>query len=173
MCATITSFMRDNDIYAAHAIVSPQAARDPAFLPAAESAESVCRVVREEDDGVVVSGMKMLATGADPRRRNLDRKHPAARAGGEGRSRSPSPFPATRRASRFGRASRSAGRRVRIRGAAHLPFRRDRRDGDVRQRQGAVGARVRAQRSRPCRAGSISRPPRIPTATTIPTFDCW
>src|SRR6185312_4829825 len=54
--------MRDKDIYAAHAIVSPQAARDPAFYQRQNLPNPSCRVIREEADGVVVSGMKMLAT---------------------------------------------------------------------------------------------------------------
>ena len=58
------TFMRDRDIFAAHAIVSPQAARDPAFYQRMNLPNPSCRVIREEDDGVVVSGMKMLATGA-------------------------------------------------------------------------------------------------------------
>lgn len=57
-------FMRDNDIFAAHAIVSPQAARDPDFFQKKNLPNPACRVVREEDDGVVISGMKMLATGS-------------------------------------------------------------------------------------------------------------
>ena len=57
-------FMRRNDSYAAHAIVSPQAARDPAFYEGKNLPNPSLRVIREEDDGVVVSGMKMLATGA-------------------------------------------------------------------------------------------------------------
>jgi 4-hydroxyphenylacetate 3-monooxygenase len=58
------AFMRDRDIFAAHAIVSPQAARDPTFYQRQNLPNPSCRVVREEDDGVVVAGMKMLATGA-------------------------------------------------------------------------------------------------------------
>ena len=57
-------FMRRNDSYAAHAIVSPQAARDPSFYQGKNLPNPSLRVIREEDDGVVVSGMKMLATGA-------------------------------------------------------------------------------------------------------------
>src|SRR3954469_17960435 len=45
--------MRDRDIYAAHAIVSPQAARDPAFYQRQNLPNPSCRVVGEEDDGVV------------------------------------------------------------------------------------------------------------------------
>ncbi len=58
------SFMRDNDIFAAHAIVSPQASRDPDFFQRKNLPNPACRVIAEDDDGVVISGMKMLATGS-------------------------------------------------------------------------------------------------------------
>jgi 4-hydroxyphenylacetate 3-monooxygenase len=57
-------YMRRNDTFAAHAIVSPQAARDPKFWEKQKLGSPSCRVVREDDDGVVVRGMKMLATGS-------------------------------------------------------------------------------------------------------------
>jgi 4-hydroxyphenylacetate 3-monooxygenase len=56
--------MRDNDIYAAHAIVAPAAARDPSFFERENLPTPTLRVVSEDDSGVVVHGMKMLATGA-------------------------------------------------------------------------------------------------------------
>ena len=56
------TFMRDNDIYAAHAIVSPQASRDPAFYLKQNLPNPSCRVVGEDAEGVTISGMKMLAT---------------------------------------------------------------------------------------------------------------
>lgn len=56
--------MRREDLYAAHAIVSPQGSRDPAYYQQGPFANPSCRVVREEPEGVVVTGMKMLATGA-------------------------------------------------------------------------------------------------------------
>lgn len=56
--------LRDNDLYAAHAIVAPQAARDPAFYERENLPIPTLRVVAEDDTGVVVHGMKMLATGA-------------------------------------------------------------------------------------------------------------
>ncbi|MFB7172182.1 4-hydroxyphenylacetate 3-hydroxylase family protein [Streptomyces sp. NPDC056254] len=56
--------LRDNDLYAAHAIVAPQAARDPAFYERANLPIPTLRVVGEDDNGVIVHGMKMLATGA-------------------------------------------------------------------------------------------------------------
>jgi 4-hydroxyphenylacetate 3-monooxygenase len=57
-------YARDNDIYAAYAVVPPQAARDPQFYQRQNLPIPTLRVVRDEDDGVVISGMKMLATGA-------------------------------------------------------------------------------------------------------------
>lgn len=53
-----------NDIFAAHAVLPPQAARDPTYYQKENRPSPTFRVVREEDDGVVVRGMKMLATGA-------------------------------------------------------------------------------------------------------------
>ncbi len=56
--------MREQDIYAAYAVVPPQAARDPAFYQKQNLPIPSLQVVREDDDGVVISGMKMLATAA-------------------------------------------------------------------------------------------------------------
>lgn len=56
--------MRRTDAYAAYAVVPPQAARNPEFYVKKNLPIPTLRVVREEDDGVVISGMKMLATGA-------------------------------------------------------------------------------------------------------------
>ena len=57
-------YVRDNDIYTVYAVLPPQAARDPEFYQRQYLPVPTLRVVREEDDGVVISGMKMLATGA-------------------------------------------------------------------------------------------------------------
>jgi 4-hydroxyphenylacetate 3-monooxygenase len=57
-------FMRANDIYATYAVVPPQAARNPEFYQQQNLPVPTLQVVREDDDGVVISGMKMLATGA-------------------------------------------------------------------------------------------------------------
>jgi 4-hydroxyphenylacetate 3-monooxygenase len=57
-------YMRKADVYAAYAVVPPQAARNPEFYVKQNLPIPTLRVVREDDDGVVVSGMKMLATGA-------------------------------------------------------------------------------------------------------------
>jgi 4-hydroxyphenylacetate 3-monooxygenase len=57
-------YMKQNDTYACYAVIPPQAARNPEFYVKANLPIPTLRVVREEDDGVVISGMKMLATGA-------------------------------------------------------------------------------------------------------------
>jgi 4-hydroxyphenylacetate 3-monooxygenase len=56
--------MRANDIYASYAVLPPQAARNPDFYQKKNLPIPTLQVVREDDDGVVISGMKMLATAA-------------------------------------------------------------------------------------------------------------
>ena len=56
--------IRDNDIYPVYAVVPPQAARNPEFYHRQNLPVPTLRVVREDDNGVIISGMKMLATGA-------------------------------------------------------------------------------------------------------------
>jgi 4-hydroxyphenylacetate 3-monooxygenase len=56
--------MRRRDTYATYAVVPPQAARNPEFYVKQNLPIPTLRVVREDDDGLVISGMKMLATGA-------------------------------------------------------------------------------------------------------------
>jgi 4-hydroxyphenylacetate 3-monooxygenase len=56
--------IRREDSFVAYAVLPPQAARDPAFYERQNMTAPGLEVVREEDDGVVISGMKMLATGA-------------------------------------------------------------------------------------------------------------
>lgn len=53
---------RNNDLYVTYAIVSPGRARGP--VAGAEAPDTAVRVVEERDDGVVVRGMKILATAA-------------------------------------------------------------------------------------------------------------
>ena len=65
--ANITAYyhhMRSNDIFAAYAVVPPQAARNPDFYQKQNIPVPTLHVVREDAEGVVISGMKMLATGA-------------------------------------------------------------------------------------------------------------
>jgi 4-hydroxyphenylacetate 3-monooxygenase len=57
-------YARDNDLYTVYAVLPPQAARNPEFYEKQNIPIPTLQVVREEDDGVVISGMKMLATGA-------------------------------------------------------------------------------------------------------------
>ncbi len=56
--------IRDDDVYVVYAVLPPQAARNPEFYQRQNLPIPTLSVVREEDDGVVISGMKMLATGA-------------------------------------------------------------------------------------------------------------
>jgi 4-hydroxyphenylacetate 3-monooxygenase len=56
--------MRRNDTYASYAVVPPQAARNPEFYEKRNLPVPTLQVVREDDAGVVISGMKMLATAA-------------------------------------------------------------------------------------------------------------
>jgi 4-hydroxyphenylacetate 3-monooxygenase len=57
-------YARDNDLYVVYAVLPPQAARNPEFYLRKNLPLPTLRVVREDDAGVVISGMKMLATGA-------------------------------------------------------------------------------------------------------------
>ncbi len=55
---------KKNDIFSTYAVLPPQAARNPEFYVKQNLPVPTLRVVREDDDGVVISGMKMLATSA-------------------------------------------------------------------------------------------------------------
>ena len=55
---------RSNDIYLSYAVTPPSGLRSTQIYPGQQRDDPSLRVVREDDDGVVVSGMKMLATGA-------------------------------------------------------------------------------------------------------------
>jgi 4-hydroxyphenylacetate 3-monooxygenase len=57
-------YARDNDVYTVYAVVPPQAARNPEFYHRQNIPVPTLRVVGEDDAGVTISGMKMLATGA-------------------------------------------------------------------------------------------------------------
>jgi 4-hydroxyphenylacetate 3-monooxygenase len=56
--------IRARDAYVVYAVLPPQAARNPEFYERQNIPIPTLSVVREEKDGVVISGMKMLATGA-------------------------------------------------------------------------------------------------------------
>jgi 4-hydroxyphenylacetate 3-monooxygenase len=55
---------RDNDLFLAYAVLPPQGARKPELYQSADRSPPTLRVTGEDDDGVVLNGMKMLATGA-------------------------------------------------------------------------------------------------------------
>jgi len=55
---------RHNDIFATYAIVPPPAARNKEYYQSSGIQPPSLRVTAEHDDGVVLNGMKMLATGA-------------------------------------------------------------------------------------------------------------
>ena len=57
-------YMRENDIYSAYAVLPPAGARNPELFEKQNRPVPTLRVVRENDKGVVINGMKMLATGA-------------------------------------------------------------------------------------------------------------
>jgi 4-hydroxyphenylacetate 3-monooxygenase len=60
----IYEHMRKDDIFATYAVVPPPGARSRDYYQSSGVAIPACRVTRETDAGVVVNGMKMLATGA-------------------------------------------------------------------------------------------------------------
>ncbi|MYZ47580.1 4-hydroxyphenylacetate 3-hydroxylase family protein [Propylenella binzhouense] len=60
----IYEHMRKDDVFATYAIVPPQGARDKNYYQTSGLPQPALRVTAEEDDGVVLNGMKMLATGA-------------------------------------------------------------------------------------------------------------
>ncbi|MGH8692076.1 MAG: 4-hydroxyphenylacetate 3-hydroxylase N-terminal domain-containing protein, partial [Burkholderiales bacterium] len=56
--------MRREDVYGVYAVLPPQAARNPEFYQTRNLPVPSLHVVKEDDAGVTVTGMKMLATGA-------------------------------------------------------------------------------------------------------------
>jgi 4-hydroxyphenylacetate 3-monooxygenase len=56
--------LRQQDLFATYAIVPPPAARNKDYYQSAGLAQPALRVTSENDAGVVLNGMKMLATGA-------------------------------------------------------------------------------------------------------------
>ena len=53
---------RKNDIYSTYAVLPPQAARNPEFYIRQNLPVPTLQVTDERDDGIVINGMKMLAT---------------------------------------------------------------------------------------------------------------
>ena len=56
--------MRKHDVYPAYAVIPPPGIRDREIYAGETREDPSLRVVSEDDSGVVISGMKMLATGA-------------------------------------------------------------------------------------------------------------
>ncbi len=139
-------YARDNDVYTVYAVVPPQAARNPEFYQRQNIPVPTLRVVGEDDGGVVISGMKMLATGARLRQRDLDRQRHSARARSEEGGDHLRDTVQCARAGAVVAQADGARRQIGVRFAARLPLRRERQHAAVRQRQGAVGKGVRARR---------------------------
>ncbi|MGE0734321.1 MAG: 4-hydroxyphenylacetate 3-hydroxylase family protein [Alphaproteobacteria bacterium] len=57
-------FCKRRDIFSTYAVLPPQAARNPEFYVKQNIPVPTLQVVAEKDDGIVISGMKMLATSA-------------------------------------------------------------------------------------------------------------
>lgn len=55
-------YCRENDTYSTYAVLPPQAARNPEFYASKNLPVPTLQVVAEKDNGIVISGMKMLAT---------------------------------------------------------------------------------------------------------------
>ena len=161
--------MRDNDIYVVYAVVPPQAARNPEFYHGRTFPVPTLRVVREDDDGVVISGMKMLATGAlyaneiwignviplapDQKKEAITCAVPCNAPG----------------LSLWSRKPAAVGLTSEFEFAARLALRRERQHGDVRQRQGAVGEACSCTTTPCSRAISTSRRRATASAITSPT----
>lgn len=60
----IYEHLRRNDLFATYAIVPPQGSRDPTYYQTTGLPHPALRVTAEDDSGVTLNGMKMLATGA-------------------------------------------------------------------------------------------------------------
>ncbi|MBN07427.1 MAG: hypothetical protein CMM45_06330 [Rhodospirillaceae bacterium] len=56
--------MKENDTFATYAVLPPQAARNPEFYQKQNLPIPTLMVVGQDDEGVTISGMKMLATSA-------------------------------------------------------------------------------------------------------------
>lgn len=57
-------FLKKNDLFSTYAVLPPQASRSPEFFQRQNRPVPTLQVVDEDDSGVYISGMKMLATGA-------------------------------------------------------------------------------------------------------------
>ena len=60
----IYEHMRRDDVFATYAVVPPPGARNQEYFQTSGVAQPACRVTAEDDNGVILNGMKFLATGA-------------------------------------------------------------------------------------------------------------
>ena len=134
--------MRANDIFASHTVTNPQGWRMPNPKEPKSARRRPCAWWTRTTRGVTINGLKMLGTATvfchETWCGNLQ---PVAPGAGKG-------------VDHLRRAAECAGRQhlvaqalreirgERVRQSARLAFRRERRRGAVRERQGAVGARV-------------------------------
>ena len=155
-------YMRDNHIYASYAIVPPQIDRSK---PAHKQSDPTlyAGVVKERDDGIVISGAQQLATGGVLSDYiHLSCIHPLATGRRELRQLRRHPGRRRRREALSAPAVRA--RRQRLRLSAVEPVRQIRQLRHLRQRVRAVGARVHLSQSRRSAATSGGRRRRICSA---------
>ena len=141
-------FARKNDLYLSFAVTPASGRKDADLFPGQQRDDPNLQVVAEDDAGVTVSGMKMLATCAvyadeilignltpidDKLQERGDHRGDAAQRAG----------PVAVVAPALRAACRASGRLSDV-----VPLRRDRQRAGLRQRQDSVGARVPAQRRR-------------------------
>ena len=139
-------YMRDNHIYASYAIVPPQIDRSK---PAHKQSDPTlyAGVVKERDDGIVISGAQQLATGGVLSDYiHLSCIHPL-QPGDENYANCVA-VPVARRGRQALSAPAVRARRQCIRLSAVEPVRRIRQLRHLRQRVRAVGARVHLPQSR-------------------------
>ncbi len=133
---------RRHDIYMAYAVIPPPGARDPNFSGRVDERSPTLRVTKEDDAGVTISGMKLLATGAvfaneiwvgNVQPVAPDRKKEAITCA------VPVNAPGL---ALWSRKPFEPRRQERVRQPPLLPVRRERQRRRVRRGEGAVGARL-------------------------------
>ena len=141
--------MRREDLFACYVVIAPQGARNPEMYGRKSTIAQGLQVTAETDDGIVLNGMKMLGTGAAFSGRDLGRQSAArCRRIQKGQSVTCAVPTGTEGVSLWVRQSYEKSRARRSTGPFSSRFDEIRRGGDLRQRQGAVGARVPARRRR-------------------------
>ena len=106
---SIYRHMRRDDVFATYAIVPPPGARNKEYYQASGRPQPALRVTAEDDKGVTLNGMKMLATGAAYAHEVLI-GNVMPLASDQLKDRSPASFLSTFLDCRSGRVHRSIGR---------------------------------------------------------------